>query len=56
MVNFGNAYKDKRADSLIPEQFLAQCPSNHQHTTIMGSPQHPGSPPQSSGVEEGEAL
>jgi len=59
MVNFGNAYKDKRADSLVPDEYLNQCPSSHQHASVIGdSPQH-GSPPHdsySSSFEEGEAL
>jgi hypothetical protein len=49
MVNFGNPYKDKRADSLIPEKYLSQCPSMKQGAgpgdesdprTPPGSPPH----------------
>lgn len=61
MVNFGNPYKDKRADSLIPEDFLSQSP----HKTGLGydgdinplTP--PGSPPNdsySATEGEGEAV
>jgi len=58
MINFGNPYKDKRGDSLIPEKFLGQRPPLH-HENLDGSP--PGSPPHdgynASPVEgEGEAA
>lgn len=61
MVNFGNPYKEKRADSLIPEQFYSQAPSMQQggFGSIVGSPRTPpGSPPHDSfeSVEEGEAI
>ncbi|CAB9501123.1 Integrator complex subunit 6-like [Seminavis robusta] len=59
MVNFGNAYKDKRADSLVPEKYQNQRPSNHHHDTTGEIATPPGSPPHdsySSSVEEGEAI
>jgi len=61
MVNFGNPYKEKRADSLIPENYLAQAPPSRQGsvTSAPGSPRTPpGSPPHDSfdSVEEGEAV
>lgn len=61
MVNFGNPYKDKRADSLIPEKFLSQCPSMKQGLTGRDdSPRTPpGSPPHesfSATEGEGEAV
>jgi len=58
MVNFGNPYKEKRADSLVPEKYYSQLPSTHQRgISVMGSPP-PGSPPHDSfdSVEEGEAI
>jgi hypothetical protein len=62
MVNFGNPYKEKRADSLIPEKYQSQSPSIKQR--IEGGPNGriprvaPGSaPPESfNSVEEGEAV
>jgi hypothetical protein len=62
MVNFGNPYKDKRADSLIPERFLSQCPSmkNGLVDDEDGVPMTPpGSPPHdsfSATEGEGEAV
>jgi hypothetical protein len=61
MVNFGNPFKEKRADSLIPEQFLSQAPPTQQGGvgSVPGSPRSPpGSPPHDSfdSVEEGEAV
>ena len=62
MVNFGNPYKDKRADSLVPEKFLNQCPSVKQgagNGDDNGPLTPPGSPPHDSfsTVEgEGEAM
>jgi hypothetical protein len=60
MVNFGNPYKEKRANSLIPERFLSQAPPSQQGGlgSVPGSPRTPpGSPPHESfdSVEEGEA-
>lgn len=60
-VNFGNPYKEKRADSLIPEKFLSQAPSMQQggFGSAVGSPRTPpGSPPHDSfdSMEEGEAI
>ena len=60
MVNFGNPYKDKRADSLVPEKFLKQRPSQGIGTENGNGPlTPPGSPPHDSfsAVEgEGEAM
>lgn len=62
LVNFGNPFREKRADSIIPEKFLSQAPSMQQGGiagSIPGSPRTPpGSPPHSSfdSVEEGEAI
>lgn len=61
MVNFGNPYKEKRADSLIPERFLLQTPSTQINGFgyTAGAPRTPpGSPPHDSfdSVEEGEAI
>jgi WW domain len=61
MVNFGNPYKEKRADSMIPEKYLSQAPSFQKggHGSFVGSPRTPpGSPPHDSfdSVEEGEAI
>lgn len=61
MVNFGNPFKEKRANSLIPEKFLSQAPPTQQggFGSAPGSPRSPpGSPPHDSfeSVEEGEAV
>jgi len=61
MVNFGNPYREKRADSLVPEQFADQSPSSKRPATkAPGSPgTPPGSPPHDSSfesVEEDEAA
>lgn len=62
MVNFGNPYKDRRADSLIPERFLSQCPSAKKgiQDDEENSPMTPpGSPPHdnfSTTEGEGEAV
>lgn len=61
MVNFGNPFKEKRANSLIPENYLAQAPPSQQRgsSSVPGSPRTPpGSPPHDSfdSVEEGEAV
>eukprot|EP00934_Nitzschia_sp_Nitz4_P005140 Nitzschia sp. Nitz4//scaffold3_size479765//34169//37870//NITZ4_000014-RA/size479765-processed-gene-0.238-mRNA-1//1//CDS//3329550500//5130//frame0 len=63
MVNFGNPYRDKRADSLIPEKFLNQSPSYNKNDRSINddiSPMTPpGSPPHdsySSPEGEGEAV
>lgn len=58
MVNFGNPYKDKRGDSLIPEKYLNQSPSVRQNEKN-DAKTPPGSPPHDSfsAVEgEGEAV
>lgn len=59
MVNFGNPYKEKRANSLVPEKYLSQSPSmvksgDFGSTTL----DRPTSPPHDSfdSVEEGEAI
>lgn len=62
MVNFGNPYKEKRADSLIPEKFLSQAPSLRQggfgSTSATNLWMSPSSTPSDSfdSVEEGEAI
>lgn len=62
MVNFGNPYKEKRADSLIPEKFLSQTPSLRQGgfgSTSTGNLWMSPSPTSSDSfdsVEEGEAI
>ena len=61
MVNFGNPYRESRADSLVPEKYRNQTPSMQQggFGSVFGSPRtSPGSPPQDSfdSVEEGEAM
>ena len=61
MVNFGNPYRESRADSLIPEKYRHQAPSMQRggFGSVFGSPRTPpGSPPQDSfdSVEEGEAI
>lgn len=61
MVNFGNPYKEKRANSLVPEKFFSQAPSMHQGGIglLAGSSRtSPGSPPHETfdSVEEGEAI
>lgn len=62
MVNFGNPYKDKRADSLIPEMYLSQSPSHNQGQGVHGDAHPmtpPGSPPHdsySASEGEGEAV
>jgi hypothetical protein len=62
MVNFGNPYKDRRADSLIPEDFRMQSPSSKKgliDRTDGGSLTPPGSPPHdsfSATEGEGEAV
>jgi hypothetical protein len=55
MVNFGNPFKEKRGDSLIPENYLSQAPSSKQGSEYRPPP---GSPPQDSfdSVEEDEAI
>eukprot|EP00977_Amphora_coffeiformis_P004596 scaffold992_cov175-Amphora_coffeaeformis.AAC.5 len=58
MVNFGNPYKEKRADSLIPENYLKNAPSSSHHHGIEDNTP-PGSPPHDSfesSVEENEAI
>ena len=58
MINFGNPYKDRRGDSLIPEEFSSQRPPLHHEAPDVlppGSPPHDGS--YSSPIEgEGEAA
>ncbi|KAL3930710.1 MAG: hypothetical protein SGBAC_011645 [Bacillariaceae sp.] len=61
-VNFGNPYKDKRADSLVPLKFLSQSPSMQKarnDEAESGAMTPPGSPPHDSfsSIEgEGEAA
>mmetsp|Transcript_31243 Transcript_31243/g.75194 ORF Transcript_31243/g.75194 Transcript_31243/m.75194 type:complete len:1234 (+) Transcript_31243:200-3901(+) len=61
-VNFGNPYKDKRADSLVPLKFLSQSPSMQKARNDedeSGAMTPPGSPPHDSfsSIEgEGEAA
>ena len=45
MINFGNPYKDKRGDSIVPEAFFSQRPPLRKHMTevdrsAQGSPPH----------------
>jgi hypothetical protein len=62
MVNFGNPYKDKRGDSLIPEKFLDQSPASQQKegdSVDHGARTPPGSPPHDAFAAmegEGEAV
>lgn len=61
MVNFGNPYKEKRANSLVPEKFFSQAPSMQQGgigSLIGNFRSSPGSPPHETfdSVEEGEAV
>ncbi|GKY94111.1 hypothetical protein MPSEU_000377400 [Mayamaea pseudoterrestris] len=62
LVNFGNPFREKRADSLIPARFLSQTPSLRRgefaESATENSRTPPGSPPHISfdSVEEGEAL
>jgi hypothetical protein len=62
MVNFGNPYKDKRADSLIPEDYLSQSPSSKKglaNDDDVNPLTPPGSPPHdsySASEGEGEAV
>jgi hypothetical protein len=62
MVNVGNPYKDRRADSLIPEKFLSQSPSMKRGVGLgegNGPRTPPGSPPHESFAAmegEGEAV
>lgn len=61
-INFGNPYKDKRGDSLIPENYMNQRPPRLRRVDTGPTSPHtpPGSPPHeaySSDVEEeGEAV
>ena len=61
MVNFGNPYKDKRGDAIVPEAFLNQSPSfNRSESNPDNGPlTPPGSPPHdafTSTEGEGEAV
>eukprot|EP00980_Cylindrotheca_fusiformis_P003037 scaffold709_cov197-Cylindrotheca_fusiformis.AAC.5 len=62
MVNFGNPYKDKRADSLVPAKYQSQSPSIHKDIRDLkenGGVTPPGSPPHdsySASEGEGEAV
>lgn len=62
MVNFGNPYKDRRADSLIPEVYFSQSPSSKKGLDIDDDAMPltpPGSPPHdsySASEGEGEAV
>ncbi len=59
MVNFGNPYKEKRANSLIPEKYLSQSPSMVKSGDFGSMTlDRPTSPPHDSfdSVEEGEAI
>lgn len=65
MVNFGNPYRDRRADSLIPEEYLSQSPSSKKgvrgdevtgHLTPPGSPPHDSYSTSEGGEGEGEAV
>jgi hypothetical protein len=59
VVNFGNPYKEKRANSLIPEKYLSQAPSLVKDGSFGSSTsERISSPPHDSfdSVEEGEAI
>ena len=45
MINFGNPFKDKRGDSIVPQEFIKQRPPTQQSISEASSPQ--GSPPHS---------
>lgn len=55
-LSFGNPYRDKRADSLVPQKYLSQLPPIQRGR--FDSVDSPGSPPHESfdSVEEGEAI
>lgn len=60
-VHFGNPFKDKRGDTLVPEAFLNQRPPRRgvRNEDVSGPTRPPGSPPHDnfSSVEgEGEAV
>ena len=59
MVNFGNPYREKRANSMIPEKYLSQSPSMLRSGDFGSMTlDRPTSPPHDSfdSVEEGEAI
>ncbi len=43
MINFGNPYKDRRGDTIVPEKFSGQCPPTKRGISSPHTPQ--GSPP-----------
>ena len=45
MVNFGNPYKDKRGDAIVPEAFLNQSPSFKRGRDDVSSDEGPLTPP-----------
>lgn len=45
MVNFGNPYKDKRGDAIVPEAFLNQSPSFKRGGDDVSSDEGPLTPP-----------
>lgn len=60
MVNFGNPFKDKRGDAIVPEDFLSQSPSfkrGRDDSSDEGPLTPPGSPPHDAFTEgEDEAV
>jgi hypothetical protein len=58
MVNFGNPFKDKRGDAIVPEAFLNQSPSfkrgGDDASSDDGPLTPPGSPPHDAFTYEGE--
>ena len=58
MVNFGNPFKDKRGDAIVPENFLSQSPSfqsgRDDGSSDDGPHTPPGSPPHDAFSTEGE--
>lgn len=45
MVNFGNPFKDKRGDAIVPENFLSQSPSFQRGRDDASSSDGPHTPP-----------
>ena len=45
MVNFGNPFKDKRGDAIVPESFLSQSPSSQRGGDDSSADEGPHTPP-----------
>jgi hypothetical protein len=57
MINFGNPYKDKRGDSLVPQNFINQRPplqNEWSEQSKSGQMTPPGSPPHGESLSDGE--